>query len=162
MTSEAPASTAQDPAATLVPGTAAPPTWVWYVTAAAAVLLGLLTLRWTLTQLTRRPPVRTWRFEADPDRGRTELATDTAVTPFTEELRAHPDVHQARATLAGTREAPSLALVITLTDDGHPQDPGAPRGGKLAPAAAGPRPRDPPGERGVPLRRHHRAQPPLT
>ncbi|SFW70882.1 hypothetical protein [Amycolatopsis australiensis] len=31
-----------DPAAPLVPGTAAPPTWVWYVTAAVAVVLGLL------------------------------------------------------------------------------------------------------------------------
>lgn len=111
-----------DPAATLVPGTAAPPTWVWYVTAAAAVLLGLLALRWILAQLTRRPPTRTWRFDIDPARGRTELAADTAVAPFTEELRAHPGVHQARVTLAGTREAPTLALAVTLAHDGDPQE----------------------------------------
>ncbi|MEV6621014.1 alkaline shock response membrane anchor protein AmaP [Amycolatopsis sp. NPDC051106] len=111
-----------DPATTLVPGTAVPPAWAWYVTAAVAVLLGLLALRWILAQLTRRPPTRTWRFDTDPDRGRTELAADTAVVPFTEELRAHPGVHQARATLAGTREAPTLALVVTLAHDADPQE----------------------------------------
>ncbi|WP_410586223.1 alkaline shock response membrane anchor protein AmaP [Amycolatopsis sp. lyj-23] len=111
-----------DPAATLVPGTAAPPTWGWYAATAAAVLLGLPALRWILAQLTRRPSARTWRFDTEPDRGRTELAAGTAVVPFTEELRAHPGVHQARATLAGSREAPALALVITLNHDADPQE----------------------------------------
>ncbi|WP_410567562.1 alkaline shock response membrane anchor protein AmaP [Amycolatopsis sp. cmx-4-61] len=109
-----------DPDSPLVPGTTRPPTWGLYVTATAAVLVGLLVLRWVLAQLARRPPTRTWRFDTDPDRGRTELSADAAVAPFTEELRTYPGVHHARATLAGTRDDPTLALVVTLSQDGDP------------------------------------------
>jgi hypothetical protein len=111
-----------DPRATLVPGTATPPTWALYAAAAVAVVLGLLVLRWLLAQFTRGPRSRTWRFETDPDRGRTELAADAAVAPFTEELRAYPGVHRAAATLAGTREDPALALVVSVAQDGDPTE----------------------------------------
>ncbi|UOZ03809.1 alkaline shock response membrane anchor protein AmaP [Amycolatopsis sp. WQ 127309] len=114
--------TVVDPGSPLVPGTASPPTWVLYVAAAVAVVLGLLVLRWLLAQLARRPRTQTWRFEEDPDRGRTELAADAAVAPFTEELRTYPGVHQARATLAGTREDPTLALVVSVEQDGDPTE----------------------------------------
>ncbi|WP_020659516.1 hypothetical protein [Amycolatopsis benzoatilytica] len=106
-----------DPAAPLVPKTAEPPVWALYGVAAAAVLVGLLALRWLLAQFAHRPRTRTWRFEADPEYGRTELRADTAVAPFSEELRGYPGVHQVRAALAGPREAPSLALVVTAELD---------------------------------------------
>ncbi|MFJ7213490.1 alkaline shock response membrane anchor protein AmaP [Amycolatopsis sp. NPDC098790] len=109
-----------DPASALVPGTAGPPTWVLYAAAAVAVLLGFLALRWILAQLARRPPTRTWRFDTDPARGRTELAADAAVAPFVAELREYPGVHQARATLTGHRENPALALVVSVDQDGDP------------------------------------------
>ncbi|WP_410596130.1 alkaline shock response membrane anchor protein AmaP [Amycolatopsis sp. lyj-23] len=109
-----------DPDSPLVPGPTRPPTWALYVTAAVAVLLGLLILRWILAQVVRRPPTRTWRFDTDPDRGRTELSADAAVAPFTEELRTYPGVHQAHATLAGSHDDPTLALVVTLAQDGDP------------------------------------------
>ncbi|MFF0147498.1 hypothetical protein ATK36_6174 [Amycolatopsis sulphurea] len=110
-----------DPGAPLVPGTALPPTWVLYVVAGGAVVLGLLCLRWLLAQLARRPKTQTWRYETDPDRGRTEMAADAAMLPFTEELRASEGVHAARATLAGSRAEPALALVVTVEQDGDPR-----------------------------------------
>ncbi|WP_410631215.1 alkaline shock response membrane anchor protein AmaP [Amycolatopsis sp. cmx-4-83] len=109
-----------DPSAPLVTGTAAPPTWALYVTAGTAVVLGLLMLRWMLAQLSPRPRTRAWRFDTEPIHGRTELAADVAVAPFTAELRTYPGVHTARATLAGTREEPTLALVVSVTQDGDP------------------------------------------
>lgn len=110
-----------DPATPLVPGTATPPAWVFYVAAAAAVLLGLLVLRWIVAQLRTKPPTQTWRFDTDPARGRTELAADAAVVPLEEELQAYPGVHRARATLAGPRDDPALALVISVEQDGDPE-----------------------------------------
>ena len=102
-----------DPAAPLVPGTAEPPVWALYVIAVAAVVVGLLALRWLAAQFAHRPRTGTWRFETDPAHGRTEVHADTAVAPFVEELRGYPEVHQARASLAGSRENPSLALIVT-------------------------------------------------
>jgi hypothetical protein len=106
-----------DPAAPLVPGTDAPPTWVLVITAAVAIIFGLLCLRWLAAQLTRRPKTHTWRLERDPAHGRTDLAARTATEPFTDEISTYPGVHAARATLAGTQEAPVLALVISAEQD---------------------------------------------
>lgn len=106
-----------DPGAPIVPGTGEPPDWVLYVIAAAAVVVGLLALRWLLAQLAHRPRTGVWRFEADPAYGRTELHADDAVAPFVEELREYPGVHKATASLAGVREKPSLALAVTCEQD---------------------------------------------
>ena len=105
---------------TLAPGTVAPPTWVWYVVAAGAIILGLLLLRWLTAQLTRKPKTHTWRFETDPGRGRTELAAGTAVAPFLAEVETYPGVRSAHATLAGTHDNPALALVLGTEQDGDP------------------------------------------
>ncbi len=106
------------PESALVPGTGQPPTWTLYVTAAVAVVLGLLVLRWLVAQLTRKPKTHTWRFENDPAFGRTELAASTAIEPFATEMTTYPGVHAAHATLAGTRDAPAVALVINAEQDG--------------------------------------------
>lgn len=107
-----------DPRAALVPGTEAPPTWVLYLAAAVAIIAGMLTVRWLLAQLVRTPKTHTWRLEQDSDQGRTELASSTATAPFVGELTTYTGVRAAHATLAGTREAPVLALVINLEQDG--------------------------------------------
>ncbi|WP_439657610.1 alkaline shock response membrane anchor protein AmaP [Lentzea sp. HUAS TT2] len=106
------------PDSALVPATGTPPTWALYVTAAAAVVLGLLLLRWLLAQLSRKPKTRTWRFEADPGTGRTELAASTAIAPFIDEVRTYPGVAAAHATLAGTHDTPAVALVVSAAQDG--------------------------------------------
>ncbi|GAA1672192.1 hypothetical protein GCM10009765_21970 [Fodinicola feengrottensis] len=106
----------------LVPGTDAPPVWSLYVTVAVCVVVGLLALRWLVAQLARKPKSHTWRMENDPDRGRTELAASTAIAPFLAETRGYPGVHDTFGTLAGTRQSPALALVITTEQDGSPTD----------------------------------------
>ncbi|GAB3561855.1 hypothetical protein GCM10027445_01340 [Amycolatopsis endophytica] len=111
------ALTVLDPDATLVPGTAAPPTWVFYVIAAGAIVVGLLALRWLLAQLAHKPRSRTWRLESDPDTGRTELPAGVAVAPLTDEIRGYPGVHHVDATLAGGRDDAALALVVTAEQD---------------------------------------------
>ena len=108
-----------DPHSTLVPGTEAPPTWVLYVIAAVAIIAGTLMVRWLLVQLVRTPKTHTWRLEQDADRGRTELAASTATAPLVGELTTYTGVHAAHATLAGPQEAPVLALVINLEQDGN-------------------------------------------
>ncbi|MBN6041257.1 alkaline shock response membrane anchor protein AmaP [Amycolatopsis sp. 195334CR] len=95
-----------------------PPTWALYTTAAVAIVLGLLALRWLLAQLAQKPKTHTWRYESDPAAGRTELAASTAVAPFAEEVSAYAGVHSARATLAGPRHAPTLAVIIRAHDSG--------------------------------------------
>jgi hypothetical protein len=102
----------------LVPGVGTPPTWALYVAAAVAVILGVLLLRWLLAQLVRKPKSHTWRFESAPDTGRTELAASTAILPFLAEVSTYPGVRAAHATLAGTRENPVVALVVSVEQDG--------------------------------------------
>ncbi|WP_410655753.1 alkaline shock response membrane anchor protein AmaP [Amycolatopsis sp. lyj-112] len=105
------------PDSALVPGTENPPTWVLYVAAGGAIVIGLLVLRWLIAQLTRKPKTHVWHFESDQDTGRTELAASTAVTPFTAEIATYPGVHAAHATLAGHQNAPTVALVISAEQD---------------------------------------------
>ncbi|MEC3973879.1 alkaline shock response membrane anchor protein AmaP [Amycolatopsis sp. H20-H5] len=106
------------PESTLVPGTGTPPTWALYAAAAVAVVLGLVLVRWLVAQLTRKPKTHTWRFESDPDTGRTELAASTAIDPFAREVKTYAGVHAAHATLAGTSASPAVALVISAEQDG--------------------------------------------
>ncbi|GAA3001125.1 alkaline shock response membrane anchor protein AmaP [Actinokineospora diospyrosa] len=102
----------------LLPGDPAPPTWVWYATAACGVVLGLLALRWLVAQVIREPKAHQWRF--DTDTGRTGLAASTATAPLLAETETYPGVLAARGTLAGTRANPALALVITTEQDAEP------------------------------------------
>ncbi|VVJ17717.1 Uncharacterised protein [Amycolatopsis camponoti] len=104
----------------LVPGTALPPAWVLYAAAAAGIVLALAGLRWLAAQLVRKPRGHVWRFDDSPDDGTTELAAGAAVVPFVEELRGYPGVHHATATLAGTRQAPVLEVVVSVEQDGDP------------------------------------------
>jgi hypothetical protein len=109
-----------EPDSALIPRTGDLPTWALYAAAAAAVLAGLLVLRWLLAQLTRKPKSHSWRFEDDGAPGTTELAASTAITPFVAEVKTYPGVHDAHATLAGTRDNPAVALVISAEQDGDP------------------------------------------
>lgn len=102
----------------LVPGTGLPPTWVLYAVAAAGIVVALAGLRWLAAQPVHRPRSRVWDF--GDDGGRTELAAGAAVVPFVEEVRGYPGVHDAKATLAGTRENPVLEAIVSLEQDGDP------------------------------------------
>ncbi|MGC7097699.1 alkaline shock response membrane anchor protein AmaP [Amycolatopsis lurida] len=107
-----------DRSGAVLPGIATPPTWALYATAAGAIVAGLLALRWLVAQLARKPKTHTWRLETDPAQGRTEIAASTAVAPFVEEVGTFPGVHSARATLAGSRQSPMLAVIVRTHQSG--------------------------------------------
>jgi hypothetical protein len=111
----------RNPGAPLVPGTERPPTWVFYVVAAGAVLLGLLALRWLVAQATRRPKTSTWELHQRPDQGTTRLDADIATRPLIDEIEAIPGVDWASGSLSGHRQDAVLYLVV-----------GAERGADLA------------------------------
>jgi hypothetical protein len=105
------------PTARVLPHQGQPHTWVLYTVAAAAILVGLLCLRWLAAQLAVRPRARTWQLETDPSRGRTELGTGVAVAPFTEEVTGYPGVRSVRAALTGTHRDPALSVTISAATD---------------------------------------------
>lgn len=108
-----------DPATPLAPGTDLPPTWTLYATAAVAVLLALLCLRWLAAQFARKPKTHTWRIEDDPEHGHTELAARIATTPFTADAATYPGIHTAHADLTGTQHEPTLAVIVTTEHDAN-------------------------------------------
>lgn len=100
-----------DPASALVPGSTAPPTWVFYAAIAVAVVLGLLCLRWLTAQAFRRPKTVAWRTEEAE--GATTLDSSTAAAPVAADVEGYDGVRSASAWLTGPREAPALFLIVT-------------------------------------------------
>ncbi|MFD4640577.1 alkaline shock response membrane anchor protein AmaP [Lentzea sp. NPDC058436] len=100
--------------ASLVPGTAMPPTWVLWVVAAAAVVVALLCLRWLTAQIPRRK-VTAWRWAEEA--GTTRITTATATAPFADEVTGYPGVRKVEAALTGPHAAPRLALVVRAHGD---------------------------------------------
>ncbi|MCX4093583.1 alkaline shock response membrane anchor protein AmaP [Nocardia sp. alder85J] len=98
---------------TLVPGTAAPPTWVLWAVGVAAVLLALLCLRWLSAQLFRMPKSVTWRTGSIEGAGTTVLESSTAAAPVATDIESYRGVRAASAWLAGERTAPELHLLVT-------------------------------------------------
>ncbi|MFC5288540.1 alkaline shock response membrane anchor protein AmaP [Actinokineospora guangxiensis] len=109
----------------LVAGTGLPPTWVWSVVAAAAVVVGLLALGWLAAQVPRGPRSRTWPVGSWSEHGRTHLTTATALAPLLEELRGFPGVRSAGGDLRG--DPPGVLLVLSLVVE-RTCDPGEVRG----------------------------------
>ena len=106
-----------DTNARLVPGTAAPPTWVFVALITTATVLALLCLRWLYAQIFRMPTSRTWRIEADDAAGRTTLASRTAAPPVAADIEEFPGVRSASAWLTGHRDAPELHMIVTAEPD---------------------------------------------
>ena len=104
-----------------VAGTGRPATWVWYVVAAAGVVVALLALRWLLSQVTPAVRSQTWQVSDEPD-GRTELSSDDAAAPFVADVSAFPGVHSARAALSGPLSAPRLAVMVGIEQDASVDD----------------------------------------
>lgn len=93
------------------------PTWASWVALVAAVVLGLLCLRWLLAQTLRQPKTGTWNLASDPSSGSTQIDAQTAVDPFVDEIENLPGVHRASARLSGTSSRPMLHVVIGTDDD---------------------------------------------
>lgn len=86
--------------------------WVPWVGAVAAIVVGLLCVRWLAAQAARRPRTRTWSLEADPGQGVTRMAADTATDPFVADVRSCPGVTGASAWLVGSRAHPALHVMV--------------------------------------------------
>ncbi|WP_280436945.1 alkaline shock response membrane anchor protein AmaP [Nocardia carnea] len=97
----------------LVPGTAAPPDWVFWLVITGATVLGLLCLRWLVAQLFRMPRPVSWQLAADGSAGRTVLSSRTAATAVAADIESYGEVRGAGAWLAGPRATPELHLVVT-------------------------------------------------
>lgn len=106
-----------DPDTRLVPGTAAPPTWVFVAVIAAAALIAVLCLRWLFAQFFRMPASRPWRIDTDGTAGQTTLSSRTAAAPVAADIEEFPGVRSAAAWLAGPRDAPELYLIVQAEPD---------------------------------------------
>lgn len=106
-----------DTATPLVPGTAAPPAWVFWLVITGAVVLGLLCLRWLLAQFFRMPKPVAWRMEAEGSAGRTVLSSRTAASALAADIESFDDVRAAEAWLSGPRATPELHLAVTAEPD---------------------------------------------
>lgn len=105
---------ALDPDVPLLPATVALPDWAPVAATAAAVVVGLLCLRWLLAQALRRPRTGTWRLPTtDPGAGTTRFDTAAAAAAIAADIEAYEGVEKAAATLTGLHTRPSLHLVVT-------------------------------------------------
>ncbi|MFE0020589.1 alkaline shock response membrane anchor protein AmaP [Amycolatopsis sp. NPDC059021] len=106
-----------DPASPLVPGTAAPPVWVFWVTVAVAVVVGLLCLRWLAAQAFRTPKSVGWRLEESPEDGTTTMDSSAANAPVATDIEGYEGVKSASAWVSGSRDEPELYLLVTAEQD---------------------------------------------
>ncbi|MEV1294143.1 alkaline shock response membrane anchor protein AmaP [Pseudonocardia sp. NPDC049635] len=106
-----------DPSVPLLPGALDPPAWVPWVTLAAAVVVGLLALRWLLAQARRRPRTTRWGLPAAQvagrDAGSTRLHSDHAAAALAADVESYDGVQRAAAVLTGDRTRPEVYLDVT-------------------------------------------------
>jgi len=106
----------QDSGSPLLPaGTTLQP-WVPYAVIAAAVVIGLLCLRWLVAQTGRRASSQTWRMSAGEDRGTTRLDTSSAASAFADEIETYSGVSSASAVITGGRAQPELHLTLSVEE----------------------------------------------
>lgn len=106
-----------DPAAPLLPAALDPPGWVPWAAIAAAVVVGLLALRWLLAQGRRRPRTSVWTLPSAPvagrDAGRTRMHSDQAAAALAADVEEYDGVRRAAAVLVGDRTRPQVHLDVT-------------------------------------------------
>lgn len=89
--------------------------WFWLAVAAAAVVLGLLALRWLLTQ-TGTDRVRQLPLEPDTRAGSTTLAANALTAAVSGEIESYHGVRQAGARLLHDPRRPDLILSVAVND----------------------------------------------
>lgn len=89
--------------------------WFWPVVAAVTVLLGLLALRWLLSQL-RSDKVGEMDLERDRSRGSTRVSSRAVTDAVTDELEGQRGVQGARAKFRGDDKEPDLDLKVSVDD----------------------------------------------
>jgi hypothetical protein len=88
--------------------------WLWPVIAAAGLLMAVLALRWLAVLLFSTDRTDHIRLPGDHSTGRTTLLGAALIDAITEEIRAYPGVHSAKARLIGDTTSPDLVIETTL------------------------------------------------
>ncbi|MGM7648491.1 alkaline shock response membrane anchor protein AmaP [Nocardia sp. JW2] len=101
----------------LVPGTAEPPRWVFFLAVAGAVVLALAALRWLAAQFTRLPKQTVWQLGDSTEQGYTRLGSAAAAEPVAADIETYDGVRSATARLSGTKLAPDLHLLVDTDPD---------------------------------------------
>ncbi|GAB3457099.1 hypothetical protein GCM10027570_39310 [Streptomonospora sediminis] len=90
--------------------------WLPYAVAAAAVLAGLLALRWMYVQ-GRSAAVGRLVVEPDCREGTTEIPSGAARGAFEDQVGEYTGVRRARAQMTASQHAPRIRLDLTVDDD---------------------------------------------
>lgn len=89
--------------------------WIWSVVAAAAIIIGLLCLRWLLVQ-PRRDALHRVRIDSDrtsePGSGRTFVVGGAVANIVEEELVAQSGVRRVSAALSGSPDQPEVWITL--------------------------------------------------
>ena len=100
--------------APVIPTHVATPGWAPWAGIVAAVIVGLLCLRWLLAQTIRRPRTGTWNLTDDPRQGTTMIAADAAAAPLVAEIDTYLRRAQSlRPALRQPRSAGTSSVVAT-------------------------------------------------
>ena len=89
--------------------------WIWSVVAAAAIIIGLLCLRWLFVQ-PRRDTLRRVRIDSDrtnePGAGRTLVLSAAVANIAEEELAPQSGVRRVSAALSGSPDQPEIWITL--------------------------------------------------
>jgi hypothetical protein len=95
--------------------------WIWSLLAAAAIIIGLLCLRWLIVQ-PRRDTLRRIRIDSDrtsePGSGRTLLLSAAVANVVEDELAGQAGARRVSAALSGSPDQPEIWITLIA-------DPGA-------------------------------------
>ncbi|GAA4188874.1 hypothetical protein GCM10022252_24850 [Streptosporangium oxazolinicum] len=89
--------------------------WLWWVIAAAGIVLALFGLRWLLAQA-RRGKLGGMRLEGGPT-GVTEVDTGSVTNAAAAEAGTHPAIINATADVVGTSEHPAVRMRMVVAED---------------------------------------------
>jgi hypothetical protein len=92
------------------------PGWGPWAVVAAAIIVGLLALRWLIAQTIRGPASSDWQLSPDITTGTTHIDSDTAARPLADEIEDYPGVRSATARLTGPHQHPHLYLRVSADD----------------------------------------------
>ncbi|WP_440069077.1 hypothetical protein [Streptosporangium sp. OZ121] len=89
--------------------------WLWWVIAAAGIVLALFGLRWLLAQ-GRRGRLGGMRLEGGPA-GVTEVDTGSVTDAAAAEAGTHPAIINATADMVGTNAHPAVRMKVVVAED---------------------------------------------
>lgn len=89
--------------------------WLWWVIAAAGIVLALFGLRWLLAQA-RSGKLGGMRLDGGPA-GVTEVDTGSVTDAAAAEAGTHPAIINATAAMIGTSEHPAVRMRVAVAED---------------------------------------------